>query len=862
MSYNKRTWANGDLITKERMNNIENGIYDAHDKINVINNKVEENTTDTNTARKDISDIKLQIGTEELTTTSKKLKGAINELGSQIIYKATKQEVEVERQRITNLSTLSEGSTTGDAELIDGRVGADGVIYDNIGDSIRTQVNSKVDLVDMNLINVKLNEELFLQFEEGTYDASLTKITNSKRIRTKKIKIFKNITLKVTYNEEYSVKFYSTGNHSFKDIKNGEYLNTFYNDDINMNMNNNSNICGEDLYFVVSKTIDGVEQEMSLKDVALLDLKITPFYIDDCVLIANCINEGNIYTNLTFEKGKSYSFNIEFDKSNGEKMYIILNTASSYVDDDIHKFVLISHSNSDFSKIIKMDRDYRSMKILFTSSTANKIEVYKVDELANNNKSEIINYTLVQQVMDGSGKYIDSNLGVSVENKINTIVGDRYRFTVNDGYVFVINKNSNNYKYATNMLEIVSDKELYGLTIQKEDKSELSINDKDLIGLKIEHITKRNDSGVYDCIVAAKDSSEIDKNKADIICDGINDEIEIECAINCNVTISNSARVLLLPGTYNIERFRKIKNLNNNIYAQGNIAILTQKSLVNNGRYEVVLEGRYPSHFAKNSATKLIVSKACQQSLENDKTKEYTIFGALRNDPNIVAGSMFDMFALSISNIFISTNGLDKPIICIDGIGYGQLMVSHCGISWNADDDSDLLVYFDTNPPVEGLIGIRGCYGSNRGCKNYIKNTTICGMHEGLAVLGEHFIIEDCLQHHCYYAFTIGNYNVRRKMEHPNIFIGNSVEQCYRFALLNRYGATIESEVAKGEQTLIYIGGSTEGSYANEDGTRTNMLPIKEVVKGSYYGRFETDTTSDVFENDGSGKNILITKYF
>ena len=78
MSYNKRVWNNGDLITKERMNNIEDGIYDAHDKINAINNKVEENTTDTNTARQDISDIKLQIGTEELTTTSKKIKGAIN----------------------------------------------------------------------------------------------------------------------------------------------------------------------------------------------------------------------------------------------------------------------------------------------------------------------------------------------------------------------------------------------------------------------------------------------------------------------------------------------------------------------------------------------------------------------------------------------------------------------------------------------------------------------------------------------------------------------------------------------------------------------------------------------------------------
>ena len=90
MSYNKKIWKNGDLITKEGMNNIENGIYNAHSQINTINNKVENNTNDTNTARQDISDIKLQIGTEELTTTSKEIKGAINDLSSQIKDKANK----------------------------------------------------------------------------------------------------------------------------------------------------------------------------------------------------------------------------------------------------------------------------------------------------------------------------------------------------------------------------------------------------------------------------------------------------------------------------------------------------------------------------------------------------------------------------------------------------------------------------------------------------------------------------------------------------------------------------------------------------------------------------------------------------
>ena len=50
--------------------------------------------------------------------------------------------------RIDNLSTLSEGSTTGDAELIDMRVGADGNTYPNAGTAVRTQVSELKDDLD------------------------------------------------------------------------------------------------------------------------------------------------------------------------------------------------------------------------------------------------------------------------------------------------------------------------------------------------------------------------------------------------------------------------------------------------------------------------------------------------------------------------------------------------------------------------------------------------------------------------------------------------------------------------------------------------------------------------------------------
>ena len=77
------------------------------------------------------------------------LDNRINEVNTQINTKASEDDLIVERKRIDSITQLSQGSTTGDAELIDGRIGADGVTYSNIGTAIRTQCGNLNNLLDI-----------------------------------------------------------------------------------------------------------------------------------------------------------------------------------------------------------------------------------------------------------------------------------------------------------------------------------------------------------------------------------------------------------------------------------------------------------------------------------------------------------------------------------------------------------------------------------------------------------------------------------------------------------------------------------------------------------------------------------------
>ncbi len=145
------TWDEWKGNTDEAFQNLYNYVHDYFDNLDLadeVNRKINEMA-----ASGELAEI---------------IQPLFDEYKAQIapIIEGQNQEIQLLNARVDGITSLPEGSTTGDAELIDGRITYNGITYPNIGSAIRAQAK----IAEKDILNLGVNDYVVTihpTFEQG-----------------------------------------------------------------------------------------------------------------------------------------------------------------------------------------------------------------------------------------------------------------------------------------------------------------------------------------------------------------------------------------------------------------------------------------------------------------------------------------------------------------------------------------------------------------------------------------------------------------------------------------------------------------------------------------------------------------------
>lgn len=345
--------------------------------------------------------------------------------------------------------------------------------------------------------------------------------------------------------------------------------------------------------------------------------------------------------------------------------------------------------------------------------------------------------------------------------------------------------------------------------------------------------------------VAASDSSDIDKKFADYVCDGINDEYEINKAIE---DIGKCGTVFLFSGNFHIDSFGEHKGFEKSAIVVKDI-----------GTYRSVLIKGIRHYY---NGTNIVVSQKAFDAISQDE--QPCVFNCLSPINNGEEPWYGAFWYVSLQDMFISIPTWKRKCIVVNlrNVGCGEeknLRISAFGN--NQYGEYCPTDYANEDTP-EGLVGITGMHGWTYGDTTRYDNISVWGMHEAFQLGGEHLICNSLRARYNYCAYTFGNYKNSLSygaFDHPLTLINCCDEKSTQGPIFAWNGLAARKDwniiPDRKMQGITFIDFNTEsykyGAYEVEPGSFCGRIDYH--YSNGVYGAFSNRS----FWANGSGKKFI-----
>jgi hypothetical protein len=331
--------------------------------------------------------------------------------------------------------------------------------------------------------------------------------------------------------------------------------------------------------------------------------------------------------------------------------------------------------------------------------------------------------------------------------------------------------------------------------------------------------------------IAAVDSSDRDKETADIVCSGKNDQDVLQEALDRVFIPVNGeirgGRIILAPGNYYIDAFPR-KNAN------GRVAVMSKAVSNRFAHIGILISGS-----DRTESTVIRITKEAYDSVKENES--CSLFATEGHNGN------HHVF----KDIYVTVYDDQKNIICFDGRFMGSLGMRRCKCLCDTRGN-----YSNVKQPLpsEGFIAFMGTYGSNNMFEYKWEFCQAEGFGQGFAVGGEHLLLNKCAALFGRHGITFNNYEQPRGVYAHPITIMKFIDEanvCFWKFAANKYKQSVNAYNTSFEAVPHWLALDGRLSYEEKPGDYCGHIDYV-----ANQGYFTENDPKQAFWEKGSGINF------